>query len=80
MGKFDSFLPSLSKVILAAAIMGMFLWFIFYRCDFLLGSNLSLAVKLGISILAGIAVYFGALQVFAREEARIFTGWISRRR
>ncbi len=79
-GKFDSLWPSLGKAILACAIMGVVLWFIFYRCEFLLGGKLLLAVKLGISILVGIAVYLGALKVFAKEEARIFVGWILRKR
>ncbi|MBU4140679.1 MAG: murein biosynthesis integral membrane protein MurJ [Candidatus Omnitrophica bacterium] len=80
MGRFDSFLPSLGRIIKACAIMGAALWFIFYRGEFLFGSRPLLAVRLGVSILAAIAVYLGALKVFAKEEARIFIGWILRRK
>ncbi len=79
-GRFDRFLPSLGKIILAAAIMGMTLWFTFYCGDLLVGNKLLLALKLGLSILVGIAVYFGALKVFAKEEAGIFVRWIVRKK
>ncbi len=80
MGKFESLLPTLGRVIKACAVMGVALWFIFYRGEFLFGSRPLLAVKLGVSILAAVAVYLGALKVFAKEEARIFIGWILRRK
>jgi len=80
MGSLDGILPSLARVILASAIMGAALRFIFYRTDFLLGGGFFLAAKLVISILLAIAVYFVALMLLAKEEAEIFTGWILRKR
>ncbi len=74
------FLPSLRRVILAAAIMGAALWVIFYRLDALLGKELWPALKLMISVLAAVAVYAAALKAFAAEEAEIFIGWILRRK
>ncbi len=65
-GKIDGLLPTLGRVILAATLMGLALWFI--------------SANLFISILAGIAVYLGALKVFAQEEAEIFIGWILKRK
>ncbi len=80
MGRLDLFLPGLGKVILSACAMGAFLWFFFYHVDFLSGSAALSALKLGISILAAVTVYLGVLKVFAQEEARIFLGWILRRK
>ncbi|MBL7084890.1 MAG: murein biosynthesis integral membrane protein MurJ [Candidatus Omnitrophica bacterium] len=79
-GGFDGFLPSLGRVALAASIMGAVLWFGFYRCQFLTGTRALLAAKLGISILLGMAVYLGALKVFAKNEAEVFLGWILRKK
>lgn len=81
-GKFERFmlLPTLRKVCLAAAIMGALLWFLFYRGDLFLGRAIWPAAKLAISILAAVFVYGAALKAFAAEEARIFSGWIFRRR
>ena len=80
MGEFPQIWTSLRKVIIAAFVMGLVLWLVFYRGAFLLGSKPQLAIKMGIAILVGIAVYLGSLKVFAREEARIFIGWILRRK
>ena len=79
-GKLQGLISTLSKVVLAASIMGAAAWFVFYRTDFPVDGKLLLAVKLGISISAGIAVYLGALKLFAKEEAEIFVGWILKRR
>lgn len=79
-GKLQGLISTLSKVVLAASIMGAAAWFVFYRTDFLVDGKLLLAAKLGISISAGIAVYLGALKLFAKEEAEIFVGWILKRR
>ena len=79
-GAFERFMQSLSKISLAAAIMGVVVWFIFYQTNFLLDSQALLALKLALSILVGMAVYLGALKVFAKEEAGVFVEWISRRR
>lgn len=80
LGRFEHFLSTLGKTILASAIMGVVLWFVFYRSGFLSGNKLLFAVKLGVSVITGSAVYFAALKVFAREEAKIFTEWILRRK
>ena len=69
MGKLAGLAPTLGKVILASAIMGVALWFIFYRAG----------LNLFISIPAAAVVYVGTLRVFAKEEAKIFVGWILRR-
>jgi putative peptidoglycan lipid II flippase len=79
-GHFEGIGPSLARIIFAAGIMSGALWFLFYGNGFLLGSRLLFGVKLGASIIAAVAVYLGALKLFAREEARIFTQWISRKR
>jgi len=39
-----------------------------------------LALKLGISIVLGILVYLGVLKIIAREEAKLFSGWILRKK
>jgi len=79
-GAFDDFLPGLGRVILAAGIMAAVLHSVFYCSEFLTATAVLLAVKLGISILAAIAVYYVALKAFACEEARIFAEWISRKK
>jgi len=79
-GLLGDFLPGLGRVILAAGIMAAVLHSVFYCSEFLTGTAVLLAVKLGISILAAIAVYFAALKAFACEEAKIFSEWISRKK
>ncbi|MCQ9208833.1 MAG: murein biosynthesis integral membrane protein MurJ [Omnitrophica bacterium] len=79
-GRIELVLSTLGKVVLAASIMGVPLWFIFYRADIILGIGIPSFLKLGLAIFVGLAVYLGALKVFAREEAEIFVGWILRRK
>ena len=67
-------------VLAAAMLMGATLWFLFYGNDFLSTSSILLALKLALSFLLSLAVYFAALKVLAKEEAQIFSQWISRKR
>lgn len=79
-GRFTHLGASLGKIFIAASFMGIVLWFVFYQAGFLVGSKVLLVIKMGISILLAIFVYFGTLRVIAEEEARLFSGWILRRR
>ena len=79
-GKFGRLLPTLAKVILAATIMGAAAWFTFYRAELFFAGKLFLVARLGISILVAILVYLGTLKLFAKDEARIFSAWVLKRR
>jgi putative peptidoglycan lipid II flippase len=79
-GKFKGLGPTIGRVSLASVIMAGVLWFSFYQNDFLSGSKILLAAKLGISVFISSAVYFGLLKLFAKEEAKIFSQWILRKR
>ncbi|MBN3038615.1 MAG: murein biosynthesis integral membrane protein MurJ [Candidatus Omnitrophica bacterium] len=71
---------ALARVTIAAAAMGSGLWIIFYRTGFLMQNNFLLAVKLGLTIIAGIFIYSVFLKIFAKEESEIFLGWILKRK
>jgi hypothetical protein len=60
--------------------MATAVWLIFYKAAILDASKPLLTLKLALSIISGIAVYIGVLKAYAKEEAEMFIGWISRRK
>ncbi|MBN2097168.1 MAG: polysaccharide biosynthesis C-terminal domain-containing protein, partial [Candidatus Omnitrophica bacterium] len=79
-GEFGQLGKSFLRLASAALIMGLLLWFIFYRSGLLPGNDLMLAVKLVASILLAIFIYWSLLRIFAQEEARILRQWVFKKK